>query len=79
MQEGNLCEAHGDLKCGLPPDMSRGARGLSEAALCLQRKCLAADLGSALGHPLSTVVLQGSEVLGWAFVLCTHMHTHTLR
>lgn len=61
------------------PDMSRGACGLSEAALCLQRKCLAADLGSALGCPLSTMVLQGGEVLGWAFVVCTHMHTHTLR
>lgn len=51
--------------------------GLSEAALCLRRKCLATDLGLALGRPLSTTVLQGSAGLGFCSVY-THAH-HTLR
>lgn len=58
------------------PDMSRGACGLSEAALYLRRKCLATDLGLALGRPLSTTVLQGSAGLGFCSVY-THAHSHT--
>lgn len=57
------------------PDMSRGA-WLSEAALCLRRKCLPQTWAWPWGYPPSTTVLQGSAKV---FVVCTHMHTHTLR
>ena len=73
-RRANLRKARGDLSCSLSPGLisrskERCPRGLSEAASPLRRKSLAAD--KAPWFP------PGSEVQGWASVVCTHTYTHT--